>query len=252
DLLRAGDGALHHRRADDGRIAVACGHRAGAVLDGADRPGADPRMVRVHPAGGVPHLHDHRLRRDQPRALRPARGRSRAGGGLPHRVLEHEVVVLLPRRVHEHPGDLLDRGHPVPGRLERPVAARPLPIRLVPAQSAGAGVRVHLGALDIPAAALRPAYGLRLEGAAPGVAAQHRRHRRGDLVEGARVTPFLFAGLAAVLLVSAVLVILQRSPVASALWLVLAFCALAGIYLLLQAEFIGLVQIIVYAGAIMV
>ena len=63
---------------------------------------------------------------------------------------------------------------------------------------------------------------------------------------------FLFAAFAAVLLVSALLVILQKNPVASALWLVLSFCSLAGIYLLLRAEFIGLVQILVYAGAIMV
>jgi len=66
------------------------------------------------------------------------------------------------------------------------------------------------------------------------------------------VTLALFVGLAAVLLVSGLLVILGRNPVASALWLVLAFCSLAGIYLLLQAEFVGMVQIIVYAGAIMV
>jgi NADH-quinone oxidoreductase subunit J len=40
--------------------------------------------------------------------------------------------------------------------------------------------------------------------------------------------------------------------VVSALFLVLAFCSLAGIYLLLGAEFVGMVQVIVYAGAIMV
>ena len=57
---------------------------------------------------------------------------------------------------------------------------------------------------------------------------------------------------AAVLVVSSLLVILHRNPVASALFLVAAFCALAAIYLLLHAEFIGLVQIVVYAGAIMV
>ena len=66
------------------------------------------------------------------------------------------------------------------------------------------------------------------------------------------MTLALFLGLAAVLVVSAMLVILGKSPVASALWLVLSFCSLAGIYLLLQAEFVGMVQIIVYAGAIMV
>ena len=64
--------------------------------------------------------------------------------------------------------------------------------------------------------------------------------------------PLLFTGFAAVLVVSSLLVILHKNPVTSALFLVLAFCALAGVYLLLQAEFLGLVQIIVYAGAIMV
>ena len=44
----------------------------------------------------------------------------------------------------------------------------------------------------------------------------------------------------------------SRSPVTSAMFLVVAFCALAGIYILLHAEFIGMVQVIVYAGAIMV
>jgi len=66
------------------------------------------------------------------------------------------------------------------------------------------------------------------------------------------MTPYLFAGFAAVLVVSALLTILHKSPVVSALFLVLAFCSLAGIYLLLGAEFVGMVQVIVYAGAIMV
>ena len=38
----------------------------------------------------------------------------------------------------------------------------------------------------------------------------------------------------------------------SALWLVLGFCSLAGLYVLLHAEFVAMVQVIVYAGAIMV
>jgi NADH-quinone oxidoreductase subunit J len=62
----------------------------------------------------------------------------------------------------------------------------------------------------------------------------------------------LFVACAAILVVSSLLVILHRNPVTSALFLVLAFCSLAGIYLLLGAEFIGMVQVIVYAGAIMV
>ena len=66
------------------------------------------------------------------------------------------------------------------------------------------------------------------------------------------MTEALFIGFAAMLVASSLLVILHRNPVASALFLVLAFCSLAGIYLLFHAEFIGMVQIIVYAGAIMV
>jgi len=59
----------------------------------------------------------------------------------------------------------------------------------------------------------------------------------------------LFAIIAAA---SAVLMITRRSPVMSALFLILNFAALAGIYLLLNAQFLAVVQVIVYAGAIMV
>jgi NADH-quinone oxidoreductase subunit J len=64
--------------------------------------------------------------------------------------------------------------------------------------------------------------------------------------------PWLFLGFGALLVATAVMVVVHRNPVTSALFLVLSFCSLAGIYLLLQAEFLGMVQIIVYAGAIMV
>ncbi len=66
------------------------------------------------------------------------------------------------------------------------------------------------------------------------------------------MTPILFLGFGALLVATALMVVLHKHPVTSALFLVLSFCSLAGIYLLLQAEFIGMVQIIVYAGAIMV
>ncbi len=59
----------------------------------------------------------------------------------------------------------------------------------------------------------------------------------------------LFAFIAAV---SAVIMITRSNPVISALFLVLNFAALAGLYLLLNAQFIAVVQVIVYAGAIMV
>ena len=62
----------------------------------------------------------------------------------------------------------------------------------------------------------------------------------------------IFFGLAAVSLISGVLVVFQIHPLRSALWLIVNFFAVAGIYLLLHAEFIAAIQIIVYAGAIMV
>ena len=62
----------------------------------------------------------------------------------------------------------------------------------------------------------------------------------------------LFLGFAALLVITSLLVVLHKNPVTSALFLVLSFSSLAGIYLLLHAEFLGMVQIVVYAGAIMV
>ena len=43
-----------------------------------------------------------------------------------------------------------------------------------------------------------------------------------------------------------------RSPINSALSLVLSMLALAGLYVLLEAQFVGLIQVMVYAGAIVV
>jgi NADH-quinone oxidoreductase subunit J len=62
----------------------------------------------------------------------------------------------------------------------------------------------------------------------------------------------LFFILAAMALISGVLVVFQIHPLRSALWLIVNFFAVAGIYLLAHAEFIAAIQIIVYAGAIMV
>lgn len=61
-----------------------------------------------------------------------------------------------------------------------------------------------------------------------------------------------FIGLGSITIVASLGTILSRSPVTSALFLVLNFFALGGIYLLLEAQFIAVVQVIVYAGAIMV
>ncbi|MGA9408271.1 MAG: NADH-quinone oxidoreductase subunit J [Bacteroidota bacterium] len=62
----------------------------------------------------------------------------------------------------------------------------------------------------------------------------------------------VFFVLAIVAALSAVMVILQRNPVNSALYLILNFFCLGGLYLTLNAQFIAMVQVLVYAGAIMV
>ncbi len=62
----------------------------------------------------------------------------------------------------------------------------------------------------------------------------------------------LFLILGAVALISGALVVFQKHPLRNALWLIVNFFAVAGVYLLAQAEFIAAIQVIVYAGAIMV
>jgi NADH-quinone oxidoreductase subunit J len=61
-----------------------------------------------------------------------------------------------------------------------------------------------------------------------------------------------FQILALIALVSAFMVVTRRNPMHSALWLLVTFFALAGIYLVLNAEFIAAIQIIIYAGGILV
>lgn len=62
----------------------------------------------------------------------------------------------------------------------------------------------------------------------------------------------LFIVFAAVSLASAILMITRTNPVISALFLIVTFASLAGLYLVLNAQFIAVAQVIVYAGAIMV
>jgi NADH-quinone oxidoreductase subunit J len=63
---------------------------------------------------------------------------------------------------------------------------------------------------------------------------------------------FLFGVLAIFAIGSGIFVISHKSPVASALGLVFHFFMLAGLYLTLSAQFLAVVQVMVYAGAIMV
>jgi NADH-quinone oxidoreductase subunit J len=66
------------------------------------------------------------------------------------------------------------------------------------------------------------------------------------------VQQIVFIALAAALIGSALGVIGSRNPVHSALFLVLAFVTSAGLWLLLEAEFLALVLVLVYVGAVMV
>ncbi|MEY4608684.1 MAG: hypothetical protein RL625_901 [Gemmatimonadota bacterium] len=61
---------------------------------------------------------------------------------------------------------------------------------------------------------------------------------------------FYLFGLIAI--ASALLFVTRKSPVAAALWLVNVMFCLAALYLMLDAQFIGAIQVLVYAGAIMV
>jgi NADH-quinone oxidoreductase subunit J len=63
---------------------------------------------------------------------------------------------------------------------------------------------------------------------------------------------FIFYFLSAILLFAALCVITVRNPVHSALFLVLAFFTSAGLWLLLEAEFLAITLVLVYVGAVMV
>ena len=65
--------------------------------------------------------------------------------------------------------------------------------------------------------------------------------------------PELFFGYyATVIIVFSVIVITRKNPVHSVMWMLLLFFHIAGLYLFLNAEFIAAIQVIVYAGAILV
>src|SRR5678815_3319680 len=63
---------------------------------------------------------------------------------------------------------------------------------------------------------------------------------------------FAFYVFAAIAIVSSLLVVGQRNPMYSVMLLITSFGALAGLYVLLDAPFTAVTQIIIYAGAIMV
>jgi NADH-quinone oxidoreductase subunit J len=65
-------------------------------------------------------------------------------------------------------------------------------------------------------------------------------------------TQFLFWFLSILAIVAAIGVVSSKNPVYSVLWLIIVFFAISGHYILMNAQFLAIVNIIVYAGAIMV
>lgn len=66
------------------------------------------------------------------------------------------------------------------------------------------------------------------------------------------ITEIIFWFLSAVSVFSAIMVITRKNPVYSVLYLIITFFAISGHYILMNAQFLAIVNIIVYAGAIMV
>ena len=66
------------------------------------------------------------------------------------------------------------------------------------------------------------------------------------------ITQILFWFLSVLALVGAIGVISSKNPIYSVLWLIVVFFAISGHYVLMNAQFLAIVNIIVYAGAIMV
>src|SRR5579864_3594586 len=65
-------------------------------------------------------------------------------------------------------------------------------------------------------------------------------------------TQFLFWFLSTLALISAIMMVVSKNPVHSVLWLIFVFFSISGHYILLNAQFLAIVNLIVYAGAIMV
>ena len=65
-------------------------------------------------------------------------------------------------------------------------------------------------------------------------------------------TEVIFWFLTAVAVFSALMMVFSKNPVHSVLWLILVFFTISGHYLLMNAQFLFIVNLIVYAGAIMV
>ncbi|HEV8322480.1 MAG TPA: NADH-quinone oxidoreductase subunit J [Myxococcota bacterium] len=108
-----------------------------------------------------------------------------------------------------------------------------------PGTAASAGAAAAAGAALGHAIGPAPAAGVEIDAATGGG-------------EGLTVQKVVFLCFAVAAVILALLVISMRNPLSGALALVLAFFCLAGLYAMLGAHFIAAIQIIVYAGAVMV
>lgn len=66
------------------------------------------------------------------------------------------------------------------------------------------------------------------------------------------ISQIIFYSLAAFTLICALFVVFSKNPIYSVLWLILCFFSIAGHFVMLNAQFLAVVHIIVYSGAIMV
>ena len=201
-------------------------------------------------------------RRGEPHALRPAGGRDRAGGRLPHRVLLDELRAPADGRVREHDHGRGARREPVPGRLALGVAAAlPPAARAALVYFAARCWRVLF-------------FFIWLRGTLPRFRYDQLMHFGWKvLVPLATLNILATAGVAGVLRPMTEALVTrrpllrvrrgwrwprrswwsaQRNPIYSAFALIVTLCSLSAIYGLLGSPFIAALQIVVYAGAIMV
>ena len=81
---------------------------------------------------------------------------------------------------------------------------------------------------------------------------QRREEKKFDPIPNMTVTEILFWTLSVLAVASAINVVVSKNPVFSVLWLILTFFFITCHYVLLNAQFLAIVNMIVYAGAIMV
>jgi len=74
----------------------------------------------------------------------------------------------------------------------------------------------------------------------------------GELVSSIPLDQVVFFILAAIAFVSAMLVVTVREVVHAALWLAVAFIGVAGLFILLNAEYLAIIQLLIYVGAVVV